>query len=57
MNSERRYSYRVELIGLDEGVIGDVKNKNLRKHVGFCPEMALFTSTKKPERETVLQGV
>ena len=36
MNAERRYSYRVELIGLDDGVSGDVNNKNLRKHADFA---------------------
>lgn len=59
MNAERRYSYRVWLRGFDDGVVGgEVKNKNLRKYVDFCLKMAmLFISTKKPRRETGLQGL
>lgn len=35
-----------------------MKNKNLRKYVDFCLKMAmLFISTKKPRRETGLQGL
>lgn len=37
MNAERRYLYRVELIGLDDGgVSGDVNNNNPRKHADFA---------------------